>query len=152
MGIQCSALKEKRINRAFFFVLFCFSLFSSFPLFCGSITLLNDSPFALQASIIAADGSNRGVVSVPPQQTVSWEDTKAGNAVWSLTPYMVIWECQGGENFGISSGVSPGATVSALSSSGARYCKPQKDQKSTLPEKGNVNPGDLRVNPNLGPP
>ena len=111
------------------------SFFIITSLFGSSIRIINDSPFPLNAEIIGSDGSHKGRVSIDSQKQVTWQDQSSGDSVWSQTPYTVILTCtcksEDGENqFGILSGVQQGATVTALSATGKRYCKPSKKENS----------------------
>lgn len=109
--------------------IFAFLLFGITTLFAGSVRIMNDSPFPLNAEIIASDGSHKGKLSIAPQQQMTWQDSSSGAAVWSQTPYTVIFTCKNGKQFGVLSGVQQGATVTALSSSGDRYCEPPKKKE-----------------------
>lgn len=107
-------------------------LFVITSLFAGSVRIMNDSPFPLNVEIIAGDGSHKGKLSVKPQKQITWQDSSSGAAVWSQTPYTVIFTCKNGKQFGVLSGVQQGATVTALSSSGDRYCEtPEKRERLT---------------------
>lgn len=108
--------------------LFAFLLFGNATIFAGSVRIMNDSPFPLNAEIIASDGSRKGKLSIAPQQQMTWQDSSSGAAVWSQTPYTVIFTCKNGKQFGVLSGVQQGGTVTALSSSGDRYCEPPKKE------------------------
>ena len=109
--------------------IFAFLLFGITTLFAGSVRIMNDSPFPLNAEIIASDGSHKGKLSIAPQQQMTWQDSSSGATVWSQTPYTVIFTCKNGKQFGVLSGVQQGATVTALSSSGDRYCEPPKKKE-----------------------
>ncbi len=114
------------LNRIKMKVIFALLLFSFTTLFAGSVRIMNDSPFPLRAEVIAADGSSGGKLLINSQQQVTWQDSYSGANVWSQTPYTVIFTCKDGKQFGVLSGVQQGATISALSSSGDRYCQPEK--------------------------
>ena len=103
---------------------------------------MNDSPFPLHAEIIAADGSRKGKISIAPQQQITWQDSSSGANVWSQTPYTIIFTCKDGKQFGVLSGIQQGATVTALSSSGDRYCQPpkKKDDKQNSRSKEQTTP------------
>ncbi|MDJ0652256.1 MAG: hypothetical protein QNJ27_04560 [Simkaniaceae bacterium] len=109
--------------------LFAFLFFGNVTLFAGSVRIMNDSSFPLNAEIIASDGSRKGKLSLAPQQQMTWQDSSSGAAVWSQTPYTVIFTCKNGKQFGVLSGVQQGGTVTALSSSGDRYCEPPKKKE-----------------------
>ena len=88
----------------------------------------NDSPFNLQAEILAADGTKKASLKLTPQQSVSWNEPSTQSS-WSETPYTVILTCKDGKEFGVISNVQQGATVTAMMSSGPRYCQPEKKKK-----------------------
>lgn len=102
------------------------ALLSISTLFAGSVRIMNDSPFPLKAEVISSDGNSKGKMSLNPQQQVTWQDSSSGANVWSQTPYTVIFTCKDGKQFGVLSNVQQGATVTALTSSGIRYCQPEK--------------------------
>lgn len=109
--------------------LFLLFFLSASALFGGSVRIMNDSPFPLQAEVVSADGQSRGKLSLRPQQMLTWQDSSSGTNVWSQTPYTIIFTCKDGKQFGVSSGVQQGATVMAMNSSGERYCQVDKKQK-----------------------
>lgn len=136
-----------------FFLFFALALISLASLFPAAITILNDSSFNLKATIISATGKKKGSLDIQPQHTATWTDSTPQNAIWSQTPYTVIFTCKSGDVFGTYSNVSPGGTITALSSSGTHYCNPQqgknpKDSASSPPS----DPGKLYIDPDLGPP
>ncbi|MBI3211233.1 MAG: hypothetical protein HYZ47_00910 [Simkania negevensis] len=134
------------------FFLFFF-LIGSF-LYSGSISIYNDSPFVLNAAIIAADGSRLGTVTLTPQQQTTWQGGYSGTPVWSQTPYTVIFTCKTGKQFGVFSNVQSGATINVLSSTGDRYCEPPKEGETpTTPDQPpHQNPAELYHDPIYGPP
>lgn len=123
------------------------------PLFGGSLRVVNDSPYHLSAKILAADGSHKGSISLNPQQQGQWQDFSGGNTAWSQTPYTVVLTCRNGKQFGVIIGVQQGATVSAMSASGPRYCeKPKKEEaqgsSKTDQQQTPFNPNQKPFNPN----
>ncbi len=110
----------------------------------ASVYLLNDSPFPLKAVVIAANGTNVGEQEVQPGVTTYMEDELGGsnptnremesfeNYSSSMTPYTVFWYCKDGTLYSSCQDVSAGATVTANSCNGSKYCKPPKP-----PEQGN---------------
>lgn len=129
-------------------------------LFASSVVIYNDSPFPLHAEIVSADGVSRGKVQVAPQQQITWRDTTGYQAVWSQTPYTVIFTCASGKVYGVYSGVSAGALATPQSSTGDRYCEPKKKGEqdrqqgqqqapSTTPP---LSPEHLKTDPIWGPP
>ncbi len=143
-----------KMRFSLFPLLLSFALSALTPLFSAAITLLNDSSFTLKATIISATGKKKGSLEIQPQHTATWTEATQGNAVWSQTPYTVIFTCKSGEVFGTYSNVSPGGTITALSSSGTHYCNPQqgKGQKENATSPPPSDPGKLYIDPNLGPP
>jgi len=111
------------------YILVFFSL-SFASLFAGSVRIVNDSPFPLHAEVISSDGTRKGKILVGPQEQVIWQDSFSGASVWSQTPYTIIFTCKDGNQFGVLSGFQQGATVTALSSSGQRYCQPLKKKET----------------------
>lgn len=95
-------------------------------LFAGSVTVYNDSPFPLTATIISADGQTKGTVTVEPQHQSTWQEPSQGTPVWSETPYTVIFTCKTGKQFGVVSNIGQGSLVTAMQSSGNLYCEPEK--------------------------
>ena len=120
------------------------------PLLGGTVRIMNDSPFLLHAEVISADGQSKGKLSLNPQQQLTWQDaSSSGTNVWSQTPYTVIFTCKDGKQFGVSSGIQQGGLVMALSSSGDRYCQPEKkkDNSSKPSPSQNENPFDQPSSP-----
>ena len=101
--------------------------------FCGSVTLFNDSPFRLKATILSATGENLGVVFITPQHQITWQDSFSGGQTFSQTPYSVIWFCEGEKEYGVVTNVATGAFVTANSSDGPRIC-PIPKQRSNPPQ------------------
>lgn len=112
----------KRICSAFLFLL-------TAPLAAGSLTLFNDSPFVLHATILAADGTVLSQMTISPQHQQNWKDSITGATHFSQTPYTVIWSCKEGTEYGVFTNLGPGAWATAQSSVGAKYCKPKKKRE-----------------------
>jgi hypothetical protein len=127
-------------------------LMTTASLLGGTVRIMNDSPFPLNAEVISADGQSKGKLFLNPQQQLTWQDPpSSGNNVWSQTPYTVIFTCKDGKQFGVSSGIQQGGLVMALSSSGDRYCQPDKkqDSQSKSPSQQNT-PFDAQTSPFQG--
>lgn len=121
--------------------------------FGGSITVYNDSPFPLNATILAADGTKKANVHVMPQHTGTWNDPSPPNAVFSQTPYTVVFTCKNGKQFGVYSGASQGSWVTAMSAQGERFCEPEKKKEQKQQSKPNqALPPDQQHDLDLGPP
>ncbi len=144
-GLMLSRIKMKAI---FALCLFCFT-----TLYAGSVRIMNDSHFPLKAEVISADGNSKGKISINPQQQATWQDSNSGANVWSQTPYTVVFTCKDGKQFGVLSGIQQGATVTALSSFGDRYCQPEKtcNEQQTSPF-APTNPFEDEAPGSVGPP
>lgn len=126
-------------------------------LFCqlahaGSVRLVNDSTYKLQAIVQASDGASLGEVVVNPRQTMSWNDYNSGVGApnQSRTPYTVQWYCMDGESFSTCSNVSPGGLAQAMSGGGARACKVPK--KGNKPFQDDDSFSDEQSKEDVGPP
>ena len=91
--------------------------------------MINDSPYPLEAEVIANDGSHKGTVFLNPQGQATWEEAESATPIFSQTPYTIIFRCKSGKQFGVLNHVQQGATVTALSSNGDRYCECLKENK-----------------------
>ncbi len=98
--------------------------------FANSLTLFNNSPFTLTATVLAADGTNLGQFTINSQNGAQWSDQyemagTSANPNASQTPYTVIWYCPEGTEYGINPQQSPGAYVTSGSAQGNLSCKLQ---------------------------
>jgi hypothetical protein len=91
----------------------------------ASLTIYNDSVYTLTATIFSNDGLNCGGVIVTPSHQMQWQSSfqNADNDRNIMTPLTVILTCPSGESFGTWLQVPTGATINALGSQGAHYCK-----------------------------
>ena len=108
-------------------LMLCFFLVTALC-YGASITIYNDSPFPLTATVAAADGKIRGTITVASQHQETWHDPSPPNAIYSQTPYSVTFICKNGKQFGVASNVSPGAWVTANQSSGSHSCKIEENR------------------------
>lgn len=126
-------------------LLICFLLFQSFVYaatsFPGEITLVNDSPYILTASVFTNSGAYMGQVSLQPGQQKNFVTslnstglTRPGFPDVSITPYRIIWQCAGGEVYTMCTDGSVGAYVRASACEGTRQCSPK--QQKTPPKEG----------------
>lgn len=118
-------------------------------IFALTVRIYNDSPFVLNAQVLLADGTNTGSVSIAPQSVAHWQQ-EYGNAKWSLTPLTIVFVCPNGTQYGVASNVQAGATITAQSSNGKRFCQKPKNQKPQ--DKKKAPPGALELDPIWGPP
>jgi hypothetical protein len=134
-SIFAGHMSSKCIRRLLYLFLFCHSaLFATnIP---GTITLFNDSPFILTASVYTNTGSFLGTVTLQPGQqsnfvtnVYSTPVNRPGTPTTSITPYRVIWQCAGGGFYSMCTDASVGAFVRATACPGQLYCTPKEDQK-----------------------
>ncbi len=110
---------------------------SLFCLYGDSVTLLNDSPFELTATVLAADGTFLGQEVFHPGDQINWDtqhtstqlDIPMDSSV-SVTPYTVVWKCNYKGFYSMCMNVPAGGFVSANNCEGPHYCEPKpKPQK-----------------------
>ena len=106
----------------------------------GSILLMNDSSFILNATVQASDGTFLGQFSIQPGQqknfTTNLNPTgyvHPGTPATSLTPYTVIWQCPSEEHYSMCPSVSPGALCKANECPGSHFCSPKQESKKPPP-------------------
>ena len=105
----------------------------SFPMFAGTVNLMNDASVPLTARIIGADGSMLGEVDVPPRSRKTWSGGWAGGKE-SLTPYTVRWMCTvAGTEYSVCESVSSGATISPQICPGPKTCPEPKQDEDQSP-------------------
>lgn len=131
---------------------FIIALFVSHMAYAGSVRLVNDSTYKLQAIVQASDGSSLGEVVVNPRQTMSWNDYNAGVGAYnqSRTPYTVQWYCMDGNSFSTCANVSTGSIVQAMSGVGSRACKVPKKGKKPFQDDDSFS--DENEQKDVGPP
>jgi hypothetical protein len=119
-----------------FYPLACFLCIFSASLWAESLTLYNDSPFPLTAVVQAADGSTLAQITLQPGEQNQWStETErtmfelADNNTFSLTPFTVIWKCSTEGYYSVCTQIPPGATVTANSCTGPKYCKPEEKKE-----------------------
>lgn len=112
-------------------VLLFLGIIFSGSLFAGSVNMINDTSFPLNAIVFAADGSKKGTITIPPQGSATWQDTSGGNYTWSQTPYRVTLICtKTGKQYGVIDGVQQAATIRASMATGNRDCTPDKKDQN----------------------
>ncbi len=128
------------------FLLLQSSLWSvtSFP---GEITLVNDSPYILTASVFTNSGAYLGQVTLLPSQQKNFVTNlgssnlnRPGFPEVSITPYRIIFQCAGGEVYSMCQDGAVGAYVRASSCQGQLQCSPKQRKNPEVPHppsKGN---------------
>lgn len=118
------------MNRLIYFI-FLIPLY----ILADGVSLYNDTPFELTATVEAADGTLLGQITIQPGVQQNWTENQAfalnvpQKPTASVTPYRVIWKCNEGDVFALCSWVSPGSDVRASLCPGQHFCK-QKDKKT----------------------
>jgi len=123
---------------------FCFcgfqALSATTPPVQGEITLLNDSPYILTASVFTASGDYLGQVSLQPGQQKNFTTNlnytqlnRPGRPDVSMTPYRIVWQCAGGEVYSMCTDGATGAFVRASACPGILQCAPKKGQPGATP-------------------
>ena len=100
--------------------------------YANSVSLVNDSPYTLKATIYDANGQMLGEFVLNPNDATLWSDdyqnwgTESSDA--SQIPYSVNWTCMGGRAYGNCQNVAAGSVVTAQSCGGAQECPQQQQQ------------------------
>ncbi len=117
-------------------IIFC--LFVMSTIFAESLTLINDSAYELTVIIQSANGKILAQPTIHPGDQLVWNSDQEPidlkmeyNSSGSYTPYTVIWRCSYEGYYSVCANASPGATITANTCPGARFCKPKpkKDKK-----------------------
>lgn len=102
----------------------------------GTITLYNDSPFILTASVYSHSGDFLGQVTLQPGQQKNFVSNlgstgidRPGSPEVSITPYRVIWQCASGGYYSMCTDASVGAFVRATYCPGQLHCAPKEEKK-----------------------
>lgn len=126
--------------------------------FSAAVTVFNDSPFVLNATILDATGQIKGKITLAPQHQMKWQDSQQNVSTFSETPFTVIFTCSDGTEYGVSNDIPQSSFVSATASNGRHFCKPRKQNPNTrhgsstgvqdveqqIESKENVNPGQFQ--------
>ena len=114
-------------------LLFFISFMGKTAVFADQISLMNDSPFVLTATILAADGTFLQQVTLQPgetrNQTTPSEVNTTSNEGESMTPFTVIWKCDYKGFYSMCTNVGPGYLVTANACNGSKYCEPKPKKK-----------------------
>lgn len=91
----------------------------------ASVTIYNDSPFTLTATIFSNDGLNCGGLTITPSHQMQWVSSyqNIDNDRNIMTPLTVLLTCPNGTSFGTWLQVPTGATINAMGSNGAHHCE-----------------------------
>jgi hypothetical protein len=97
-----------------------------------SVTLLNDTPYTLQATIYDANGTLLGQFTLNPRDATLWSDDYENfgteNQYAVQVPYTVNWFCMNGGAYGTCDDVAAGSTVTAQGCGGVQQCPKQQMQ------------------------
>ena len=100
----------------------------------GTITLMNDAPFILTATVYTQSGDFLGQVTLQPGEqknfTTNLSSTnlsRPGHSDVSITPYRIIWTCAGGGVYSMCQDGAVGSYVRASSCPGQLYCSPKEE-------------------------
>lgn len=93
----------------------------------NTINILNNSPYALKATITDASGHLLSEMTLNPEDNITWSDNQENlgpqyNPQASQTPYTVTWSCLQGTPYGVCTEVSPGSQVNAQDCTGNQSC------------------------------
>ena len=102
----------------------------------GTITLMNDSPFILTASVYTHSGDYLGQITLQPGEqknfTTNLSSTnlnRPGHPDVSITPYRIVWQCAGGGFYSMCRDGAVGSMVRANECPGQLFCSPKEEQK-----------------------
>jgi hypothetical protein len=101
----------------------------------GAITLVNDAPYILTATVYTRSGDYLGQVTLQPGEqknfTTNLSNTnlsRPGYPDVSITPYRIVWTCAGGGVYSMCQDGSSGAYVRASACPGLLYCSPKEEK------------------------
>jgi hypothetical protein len=104
----------------------------------GTITLVNDSPFILTATVYTSSGNYLGQIILQPGEQKNYTTnlsstnlSRPGFPSVSITPYRVVWTCAGGGVYSMCSDGAVGSVVQATACPGEHYCTPKEEQQKT---------------------
>ena len=116
--------------KTFWGILIAALSFGQIVSWANSVTLLNDTPYTLQATIYDANGTMLGQFTLNPRDATLWSDSYENfgteNQYASQVPYTVNWSCMNGGAYGICNNVAAGSTVTAQSCGGNQECPQQQ--------------------------
>lgn len=128
--------------RAIFYILFFFHSGAWATEIQGSITLINDSPYILTASVYTHSGDFLGQETLQAGEQKNFTTNlssitlkRPGRPDVSITPYRIIWTCAGGGVFSMCQIGAAGSTVRASDCAGLQYCTPKEKPQEISPKK-----------------
>lgn len=114
------------------YILTAFFIIVSQISWAGSVTLMNNSTYTLQAVVYDSTGKLLGQFVVNPGEATQWSDNFENfnfgmeNSYQSVPPYTVNWFCMSGNPFGSCTYVAAGAVVTSQSCGGNQECREQQ--------------------------
>lgn len=101
----------------------------------GTITLYNDSPYILTATVYTNSGDYLGQSVLQPGEqknfTTNLSSTnleRPGFPEVSITPYRILWTCAGGGTYSMCTDGSVGSFVRATFCPGTHFCTPKEKE------------------------
>ena len=118
-------------------MLCCLQSAHAAPQIPGSITLLNDSPYILTATVYTQSGDYLGQITLQPGEQKNFTSNlnstnlnRPGMSDVSITPYRIVWTCAGGGGvYSTCHDGSVGSFVRANSYPGPLYCSPKEEKQ-----------------------
>ena len=102
----------------------------------GGITLVNDSPFILTATVYTSSGDYLGQVILQPGEQKNYTTnlsstnlSRPGFPNVSITPYRIVWTCAGGGFYSMCTDGAVGSVIQASLCPGQHYCTPKEEQQ-----------------------
>jgi len=94
-----------------------------FNLFAVRVTIVNDSPYELEARIYDPNNQVVGSSTLPANgHYYSWTDSYHGASDWTEGPFTIRFFCPTGEEYGRITHVADGTTARARGATGHRRC------------------------------
>lgn len=93
------------------------------PLFAASITVYNDSPYFLTATLYSREKEELTTLEIPKDHSVQWADGLFNSRDYTKGPYSVIFTCPNGDEYGTVSKIPENSTVYAKRALGRKKCK-----------------------------
>ncbi len=113
--------------------------FLTSSLFAASITVYNDSPYFLTATIYSGKKAELTTLEIPKDHSVQWADGPFNSRDYTKGPYSVVFTCPNGDEYGTVSKIAENSTVYARRAIGRRKCNtegqpdPHRDYHNNQP-------------------